>query len=65
MANKSYNEIVDTCTLVSYKQEFTSKDSVWVEYWQDDTHRYRCLFTPTSLDILPLTYFTEPINDNS
>ena len=63
--HKSYNEIVDTCKLVAYKEEFTSKNSVWVEYWEDCFNSYRCLFTPNSDSTLPLTYFTEPINDFS
>lgn len=66
MANKSYNEIVDTCTLVAYKEEFTSKHSLWVEYWTDSTHDYRALFPPSSDSPLPITYFTtEKINDQS
>lgn len=66
MANKSYNEIVDTCLLTNYKQEFTGKTSVWVETWEDANNTYRALFTPTSLEVLPITYFTtEKVNDNS
>ena len=60
MSNKGYNEIVDTCTLVDYKQEFAAKGSLWVEYWQDDAHQYRALFSENGTSAFPLTYFTTP-----
>ena len=33
--NKSYWEIVKTCKLLDYREEFAAKGSVWKEYWQD------------------------------
>ena len=63
--HKSYNEIITTCKHVDYKEEFTSNGSLFVEYWHDTINKYRCLFSTTSDSSLPITYFTEPINDIS
>lgn len=60
MANKSYNEIVNTCILTSYSEEFTGKTSIWVEVWEDACHTYKALFSPDNPSIFPLTYFTLP-----
>ena len=56
--NKSYTEIVSTCQLLDYKEEFAAKGSVWVEYWQDTDRQYRAIFTNYQTGFLPHTIYT-------
>ena len=56
--NKSYLEIVKTCKLIGYREEFVAKGSVWKEYWQDTGKKYTALFTNHQVGHLPLTIYT-------
>lgn len=57
--NKSYLEIVKTCKLVDYREEFAAKGSVWKEYWQDTDRKYTALFTNHQQSNLPHTIYTQ------
>jgi hypothetical protein len=57
--NKSYLEIVKTCKLVDYREEFAAKGSVWKEYWQDTDKKYTALFTNHQQGTLPHTIYTQ------
>lgn len=56
--NKSYYEIVKTCKLLDYREEFAAKGSVWKEYWQDIGKQYVALFSNHQTHLLPLTIYT-------
>lgn len=56
--NKSYYEIVKTCKLVDYREEFAAKGSVWKEYWQDTDRKYTAMFSSQQTHFLPLTIYT-------
>lgn len=57
--NKSYWEIVKTCKLLAYREEFAAKGSVWKEYWQDTDRKYTALFSNQDTTQLPLTIYTQ------
>ena len=57
--NKSYWEIVKTCKLLAYREEFAAKGSVWKEYWQDVDRKYTALFSNQDNTYLPLTIYTQ------
>ena len=61
MANKSYNEIVKTCLLVDYKEEFAAHGSIWAEYWVDENKTYRAIFTNQQTGFLPHTIYTDEL----
>lgn len=49
--HKSYHEIVETCTLVDYTEEY-----VRTEYWTDGIKDYQCIWLPNNFRTLPSTY---------
>ena len=53
LANKSYNQLQETCLLVGYNYKLAAKHGLWVEHYVDETHEYFALFGETSQ--LPLT----------
>lgn len=55
--HKSYNEIVATCKLVDYKEEFAAKGSIWAEYWLDESATYKAVFTNHQTGWLPHTIY--------
>jgi len=57
--NKSYWEIVKTCKLLAYREEFAAKGSVWKEYWQDVDRKYTAIFSNQDNTQLPLTIYTQ------
>lgn len=57
--NKSYWEIVKTCKLLAYREEFAAKGSVWKEYWQDTDKKYTAMFSNQDNTYLPLTIYTQ------
>lgn len=57
--NKSYWEIVKTCKLLDYREEFAAKGSVWKEYWQDTGKKYVAMFSNQDNTQLPLTIYTQ------
>ena len=57
--NKSYWEIVKTCKLLAYREEFAANGSVWKEYWQDIDRRYVAMFTNHQTETLPHTIYTQ------
>ena len=57
--NKSYWEIVKTCKLLAYREEFAAKGSVWKEYWQDVDRKYTAMFSNQDNTYLPLTIYTQ------
>lgn len=59
--NKSYNEIVASCRLVDYREEFAAKGSVWVEYWADEAKQYKAVFSNFRDSLLPLTIYTHEL----
>ena len=60
--NKSYNEIVLSCQLVDYKQEYLGKGIVWSEYWVDETHTYKAIFTEAGYpSMLPFTIYKKEL----
>lgn len=61
--NKSYREIVATCKLLDYREEFAAKGSVWKEYWQDTDRKYTALFSNQQTHSLPLTIYTDYNNE--
>lgn len=60
--NKSYNEIVKSCLLVDYKEEFAAKGSVWVEYWVDEAKQYKAVFSNFRDSFLPITIYTNELS---
>ena len=65
MKQKGYNEIVKTCMLVDYREELAGKHSVWMEYWVDEGHTYRALFTPSQTSFFPHTIYTDHLDEIS
>lgn len=57
--NKSYYEIVATCKLHDYREEFAANGSVWKEYWLDTDKTYTALFTNYQTSLLPHTIYTD------
>ena len=57
--NKSYHEIVATCKLRDYREEFAANGSVWKEYWLDKDKTYIAMFTNFQTAELPHTIYTE------
>lgn len=57
--NKSYWEIVKTCKLLAYREEFAAKGRVWKEYWQDVDRKYTVTFSNQDNTYLPLTIYTQ------
>jgi len=58
---KSYNEIRESCLLVSYSYKLAGKHSLWVEHYVGPTHEYFALFSETSEANLPLTITTNEL----
>lgn len=52
---KSYNEIRDTCMLVSYDYKLAAGAGLWVEHYVDEQREYFALFGETSASQFPLT----------
>jgi hypothetical protein len=61
--NKGYNEIRETCLLIDYVHKFAAKGSLWIEIYQDKTHEYRALFSPTGTSLFPLTITQVLLNE--
>ena len=61
--NKGYNEIRETCLLVDYVYKLACKSALWIEIYQDKTHEYRALFSPTGTSLLPLTITKVLLNE--
>lgn len=53
-----YNAIVKNCELFDYKYEQGKVSNNWVEYWIDDTHKYKAIFPENSNSFFPSTYIT-------
>ena len=52
---KSYNEIRNTCLLVSYDHKLAGNAGLWVEHYVDEQREYFALFGEQSDSQLPLT----------
>lgn len=64
LANPGYHEIRETCLLVGYEYKFVGKHALWIEVYEDKQHEYRALFTPSSVNLFPIT-ITKQLLDES
>ena len=62
--HKSYNDIVQTCKLASYKFEPGKNQNFWAEYWVDENYQYKAIFPENETSVFPLTYYTKTHDEN-
>lgn len=62
-ATKSYNEIRQTCKLISYEYKLAAKFGLYIETYSDGTTEYCALFSPDKLSPLPITITQHAIQD--